>query len=125
MLHNQTNAAKTTTTTTSNTDEVGSVASSSTATNSRVNNNARQIKIGNYVLGATIGKGNSAVVKIATHVILKQKVAIKMFDKSALDIDKQHRLRREIESMKRLKHQNIIQLYEVTYTLILLLICCF
>jgi hypothetical protein len=77
------------------------------------NNNAKQIKIGNYALGTTIGKGNSAVVKIATHLLTKQKVAVKMFDKSALDYDKQVRLRREIDSMKRLKHQNIIRLYEV------------
>ena len=34
----------------------------------------KQIKIGNYLLGTTIGKGNSAVVKIATHVLTRQKV---------------------------------------------------
>ena len=34
----------------------------------------KQIKIGNYILGTTIGKGNSAVVKIATHSIIKHKV---------------------------------------------------
>ncbi len=38
-------------------------------------NNTKQIKIGNYILGKTIGKGNSAVVKIATHAIIKQKVS--------------------------------------------------
>ena len=47
---------------------------------------------------------------------LFMKVAIKMFDKSALDHEKQLRLHREIESMKRLKHQNIIRLYEVKNT---------
>lgn len=36
--------------------------------------NVKQIKIGNYILGATIGKGNSAVVKVATHSLTKQKV---------------------------------------------------
>lgn len=81
--------------------------------NNSVNSIKKQIKIGNYVLGMTIGKGNSAVVKLATHTITKQKVAIKMFDKSGLDSEKQLRLRREIESMKRLKHKNIIRLYEV------------
>jgi serine/threonine-protein kinase SIK3 len=79
-------------------------------------NSTKQIKIGNYILGSTIGKGNSAVVKIATHVITKQKVAIKMFDKSNLDSEKQVRLRREIDSMKLLKHQNIIRLYEIMET---------
>ena len=42
-------------------------------------------------------------------------VAIKIFDKSGLDHEKQLRLRREIDSMKRLKHQNIIRLYEVYF----------
>lgn len=90
--------------------------SSNNNNNNNFNNsctNVKQIKIGNYILGATIGKGNSAVVKIATHSITRQKVAIKIFDKSTLDIEKQQRLQREIESMKRLKHhQNIIKLYE-------------
>lgn len=82
------------------------------------NNNQqnKQIKIGNYILGKTIGKGNSAVVKIATHSIIKQKVAVKMFDKSVLDSDKQLRLRREIESMKHLKHPNIVRIYEIMET---------
>lgn len=40
-------------------------------------------------------------------------MAIKIFDKNALDVEKQVRLRREIDSMKRLKHPNIIRLYEV------------
>jgi serine/threonine protein kinase len=87
--------------------------------NNNYNNNtappSKQIKIGNYLLGTTIGKGNSAVVKIATHVLTKQKVAIKIFDKSGLDVEKQLRLRREIESMKKLKHQNIVRLYEVAF----------
>jgi serine/threonine protein kinase len=82
--------------------------------NTGCSNNAKQIKIGNYILGRTIGKGNSAVVKIASHAIIKQKVAVKMFDKSVLDSDKQSRLKREIESMKKLKHPNIIRIYEVT-----------
>ena len=37
-----------------------------------------------------------------------------MFDKCGLDEEKQLRLRREIDSMKRLKHKNIIRLYEVS-----------
>ena len=78
-------------------------------------NNKKQktIALGNYGLKTTIGKGISAVVKLATHNYTKEKVAIKIFDRSALDNDKSARLIREIDSMKTLKHQNIIQLYEV------------
>ncbi|CAF0819842.1 unnamed protein product [Brachionus calyciflorus] len=82
-----------------------------------MDSNSKQIKIGNYLIGNTIGKGNSAVVKVATHSLTKHKVAIKIFDKSVLDTDKQLRLKREIESMKHLKkHQNIIKLYEIMET---------
>lgn len=80
------------------------------------NNNNKQIKIGQYLLGTTIGKGNSAVVKLATHCLTRQKVAIKMFDKSGLDADKQLRLKREIDSMKRLRHENVIRLFEVSFS---------
>ena len=38
------------------------------------NTNGKPIKIGNYLIDATIGKGNSAVVKMATHEITQQKV---------------------------------------------------
>lgn len=55
-----------------------------------------------------------------THVLkvytLLLKVAVKMFDKSVLDSDKQLRLMREIESMKHLKHPNIIRIYEIMET---------
>jgi hypothetical protein len=51
-----------------------SSSSSSTAGAQTANPNGKQIKIGNYLLGTTIGKGNSAVVKLATHVITQQKV---------------------------------------------------
>lgn len=80
------------------------------------NNKKKQklISLGSYGLKTTIGKGNSAVVKLAVHGLTKQKVAIKMFDRNGLDHDKSFRLKREIESMKRLKHPNIIQLYEVS-----------
>jgi serine/threonine-protein kinase SIK3 len=91
--------------------------SSTTSNNSSSSINAKQIKIGNYILGTSIGKGTSAVVKVATHALTKQKVAVKMFDRSVLDEEKQLRLLREIDSMKRLKHQNIIRLYEVTHFL--------
>lgn len=37
-------------------------------------NNNKKIKIGNYLLGKTIGKGNSAVVKVAVHGLTKQSV---------------------------------------------------
>ncbi|CAF0968300.1 unnamed protein product [Adineta steineri] len=73
----------------------------------------RQMKIGKYFLEKTIGKGNFAVVKLATHCDTHQKVAIKIIDKSRLDPTDHKKLEREIAVMKSLIHPYIIRLYEV------------
>ncbi|CAF0816364.1 unnamed protein product [Didymodactylos carnosus] len=73
----------------------------------------QHIKIGKYYLEKTIGKGNFAVVKLATHCETNQKVAIKIIDKCRLDANEQKKLEREIAVMKSLSHPYIIRLYEV------------
>nr|XP_034827745.1 serine/threonine-protein kinase par-1-like [Maniola hyperantus] len=69
--------------------------------------------VGNYELEKTIGTGNFAVVKLATHVITKSKVAIKIIDKSRLDEDNLKKTFREIAIMKRLRHPHVVRLYQV------------
>ncbi|XP_063545590.1 serine/threonine-protein kinase par-1 [Cydia strobilella] len=71
------------------------------------------VRVGNYNLEKTIGTGNFAVVKLATHVITKCKVAIKIIDKSRLDEDNLKKTFREIAIMKRLRHPHIVRLYQV------------
>ena len=46
---------------------------------------ARQMKIGKYLLERTIGKGNSAVVKLATHCDTHQKVRIDEGEQQSTD----------------------------------------
>ncbi|CAH0712794.1 unnamed protein product, partial [Brenthis ino] len=78
--------------------------------------------VGNYELEKTIGTGNFAVVKLATHTITKSKVAIKIIDKSRLDEDNLKKTFREIAIMKKLRHPHIVRLYQVmesTHTLYL------
>jgi len=82
------------------------------------NKSARTVLIGNYEFSENIGRGNSALVKKARHTLTKHTVAIKLFRRESLDNDKALRLKREIDSMKRLKHSNIIRLYEVKQLLI-------
>ncbi|KAJ8706413.1 hypothetical protein PYW08_011039 [Mythimna loreyi] len=69
--------------------------------------------VGNYELEKTIGTGNFAVVKLATHIITKTKVAIKIIDKSRLDEDNLKKTFREIAIMKKLRHPHIVRLYQV------------
>lgn len=74
--------------------------------------NAR--KIGNYLMSNTIGQGTFGKVKIGIHINTKEKVAIKILEKAKItqksDIN---RVTREIQILKRVRHPNIGQLYEV------------
>lgn len=72
--------------------------------------------IGNYVFQKTIGEGNFAKVKLATHKLTGQEVAVKVIDKSVLDEKKLSKLYREVKIMKGLHHPNIVKLYEVIET---------
>ncbi|KAG8195836.1 hypothetical protein JTE90_008531 [Oedothorax gibbosus] len=74
------------------------------------------VRVGFYHLEKTIGKGNFAVVKLATHIITKTKVAIKIIDKTHLDDDNLKKILREIQIMKMLHHPHIIILYQVMET---------
>ena len=75
-------------------------------------------KKGNYYLEETIGEGAFAKVKLGIHIPTGEKVAIKILNKDHLfegspesnDIQK---IRKEINILKRIRHKNIIQLYEI------------
>ncbi|XP_002154410.3 uncharacterized protein LOC100214698 isoform X1 [Hydra vulgaris] len=75
-------------------------------------------KIGNYLLGSTIGEGSFAKVKEAIHVITGEKVAIKIINKKHASEDRYMRknLRREALIQQRVRHPNIVQLFEVLET---------
>ncbi|XP_034556480.1 serine/threonine-protein kinase SIK3 homolog isoform X2 [Notolabrus celidotus] len=73
-------------------------------------------RVGHYEIERTIGKGNFAVVKLATHIITKAKVAIKIVDKTQLDDENLKKIFREVQIMKLLKHPHIIRLFQVMET---------
>ena len=68
---------------------------------------------GHYELHDTIGTGGFAKVKLATHLLTGDKVAIKIMDKKMLGEDLP-RIRLEIAAMKVLRHQNICKLLQVS-----------
>ncbi|KAF9117154.1 hypothetical protein BGX27_000003 [Mortierella sp. AM989] len=71
-----------------------------------------QVKVvGNYHLGQIIGQGTYGKVKLATHVLTGQQVAIKVVAKSHASI-----ITREIYHWRCLSHPNIAHLHEVLTT---------
>lgn len=94
--------------------------------------------LSSYVLGSTLGQGTFGKVKIATHVLTNEQVAVKILEKDKireasaaacrsavgrpdtarcsplpLQIADVKRVSREIKILKRVRHDNVIQLFEV------------
>ncbi|XP_048824244.1 serine/threonine-protein kinase SIK2 isoform X1 [Lagopus muta] len=74
------------------------------------------VRVGFYDIEGTLGKGNFAVVKLARHRITRSEVAIKIIDKSQLDVVNLEKIYREVQIMKMLDHPHIIKLYQVMET---------
>ncbi|EGF77087.1 hypothetical protein BATDEDRAFT_14212, partial [Batrachochytrium dendrobatidis JAM81] len=79
-------------------------------------NKPKASSIGYYDLEKNIGEGNFAKVRLATHILTSQKVAVKIIDKTKLDKATSKKLFREVRIMKLLNHKNIVRLYEVIDT---------
>lgn len=77
----------------------------------------RTKSIGHYVLGRTIGEGTFGKVKLGTHILTGEKVAVKILEKDRIsEVADVERVAREIHILKMLRHPNIIQLYEIIET---------
>ncbi|CAH8381091.1 unnamed protein product [Eruca vesicaria subsp. sativa] len=72
------------------------------------------MRVGKYELGRTLGEGNSAKVKLATDTVSGQSFAVKIIDKSSIKrLNVSFQIKREIRTLKVLKHPNIVRLHEV------------
>ncbi|EGD79244.1 CAMK/CAMKL/AMPK protein kinase [Salpingoeca rosetta] len=74
-------------------------------------------RIGQYVLGDTLGKGAFGKVKKAEHAITKHVVAVKILNREKVKRqDMVGKIKREIQILKLFRHPNIIRLYQVIST---------
>jgi hypothetical protein len=78
--------------------------------------NKHRFLIKGYSLDRTVGKGSFCKVKLATHNLTGDKVAVKIIQKQKLDAETIKMVQQEIYIMKLLHHPNIITLYEVQET---------
>jgi len=77
----------------------------------------RQKSIGHYILGKTIGEGTFGKVKLGTHILTGEKVAVKVLEKERIvDVADVERVAREIHILKLIRHPHIVQLYEIIET---------
>ena len=91
--------------------------SSSNLENQTTENKIFNGKIENYLMSKELGKGSYASVKLATHILTKDKYAIKIYTKcSLLNKQKKNTVKNEINILKQLDHVNIMKLYEVIDT---------
>jgi len=71
-------------------------------------------RVGDYLLGRTLGEGTYAKVKYGQHRRSGEAVAIKILDKSQLEADDMvEQIKTEITILKHLKHRNVVDLKEV------------
>ena len=69
------------------------------------------------ILDKTIGKGTFGKVRLGTHSLTGEKVAVKILEKDKIqDVNDVERVAREIHILKMIRHPNIIQLYEIIET---------
>ena len=74
-------------------------------------------EFGNYIIGKTLGEGTFGKVKLGTHKITGENVAIKILEKDKIsDIADTERVLREIHILKLIRHPHVVQLYEIIET---------
>ncbi|KAH7337919.1 kinase-like domain-containing protein [Pyrenochaeta sp. MPI-SDFR-AT-0127] len=74
-------------------------------------------RLGQYTIVKTLGEGSFGKVKLATHQVSGQKVALKIINRKRLVTrDMAGRIEREIQYLQLLRHPHIIKLYTVITT---------
>ena len=70
-----------------------------------------------FKMDKKLGEGRFSIVKLGTHSLTNQPVAIKILDKTKIsNLEDKERINREIKIMKKINHFNITKLYSVIET---------
>ena len=78
---------------------------------------SKKSSLDEYIIGKQIGQGAYAVVRIGLHKPSNKKVALKIYKKYKLmDPNRRKSVKREIKLMEKMKHPNIVKLYEIIDT---------
>jgi 5'-AMP-activated protein kinase catalytic alpha subunit len=65
--------------------------------------------VGNYKIGKDLGKGTFGKVKVGTHLMSGEKVAIKVLEKEKIiDVNDVERVAREIHILKIVRHPVVV-----------------
>jgi 5'-AMP-activated protein kinase catalytic alpha subunit len=68
-------------------------------------------------IGRDLGKGTFGKVKVGTHILTGEKVAVKILEKDKIiDVSDVERVAREIHILKIVRHPHVVQLYEIIET---------
>ena len=80
----------------------------------RKKNEEKGTRLGKYELGKTLGEGNFGKVKLAKNTDSGQFFAVKILEKNKIvNLNNTVQIKREISTLKLLKHPNVVRLYEV------------
>ena len=85
-------------------------------TNIKIEGDLLKNNIDQYIIEEKLGEGIFGTVKLATHKITKEKVAIKILNKSRITKAQKTLLSRELSILKKMNHFNIIKLYSIIET---------
>ncbi|KAL8160408.1 hypothetical protein V2J09_001945 [Rumex salicifolius] len=79
-----------------------------------VGEEGKLMRLGNYEIGRILGQGNFGKVKLAKHLLTGEFFAVKILHKDKiLHLKITDQIKREISTLKILKHPHIVRLYEV------------
>ncbi|KAG6533630.1 hypothetical protein ZIOFF_007505 [Zingiber officinale] len=75
------------------------------------------VRVGKYEIGRMLGEGNFAKVKLARHVDSGRCFAVKILErKRVLDLRTHDQIKREIATLKLLRHPNVVRLFEIIFS---------